>query len=433
MSQPCAVAKCNRTSRGLCDCCTQHLCLQHLSEHNASLISQLNPLTDELNALGDRFSTLNIQEVVGGCRQKLEEWRMDCHQKIDCLFERKCQELDRLVDKKVKKQQEEILQIKSKIAELIRDQETTRQDIDELTSTIHHLKQQMDKIDQTCLTITTRPLLIDDKLICIKEATEHELDLSTLSPHHKEICRPAGSRKVIYSNDQFLLMHQKPNLCLVDREMNTVKKVLWTHGDIHDMCWSATLNRFIVIGGRIVYLLDENTMSIDNVQTIEERNWVSCTCSDTFLFLSRNGRDSSVMKFRLLPLIELVMKWKSPNICAQAEYIQDILYNGETLGVIIQNKSERSLRIELRSADTLDCIWSLRFDTVCNENLGFRCCLLTCDEWLVVDYETERLLHITKYGKLKTTIKYNASPYRVNLFANMLVVSTTNGVNFHKI
>ena len=35
------------------------------------------------------------------------------------------------------------------------------------------------------------------------------------------------------SNDRFLLMHQKPNLCLVDREMNIVKEVLWTHDDIH--------------------------------------------------------------------------------------------------------------------------------------------------------------------------------------------------------
>ena len=112
MSQPCAVTKCNRTSRGLCDCCTQHLCLQHLSEHNASLISQLNPLTDEINALGDRLKTLNIQKLVGDCRQKLEEWRMDCHQKIDRLFEQKCQELDRLIDEKVKKQQEEIVRNK---------------------------------------------------------------------------------------------------------------------------------------------------------------------------------------------------------------------------------------------------------------------------------------------------------------------------------
>jgi hypothetical protein len=433
MSQSCAVNKCNRTSRGLCDCCTQHLCLQHLSEHNASLVSQLNPLTDEINALGDRLKSLNIQKVVGNGRQKLEEWRMDCHQKIDFLFEQKCQELDRLIDEKVKKQQEEIVQIKSKVAELIREQETTRQDIDLLTSTIHHLKEQMDKVEHTYFRISTRPLVIDDKLICIKETTKHELDLSALPPFYKIIERSVGSRMAINSNERFLLMHQTPNLCLVDREMNVAKVVLWTHDDIHDICWSVALNRFIVLGGKIVFLVDENTMSIDNVQAIQEQNWLSCTCSDTFLFLLTNGSASSIVKFRLLPSIELVKEWKSPDTCACSETIHGILYNDGTLSVIIKNISEKSLRIELRSAETLDCIWSLQFDTVCNQKIVFRCCLLTSDEWLVTDYETKRLLHITKDGKLKATIKYDDNPYRVNLFANMLVVSRKGGVNFHKL
>jgi len=70
---------------------------------------------------------------------------------------------------------------------------------------------------------------------------------------------------------------------------------------------------------------------------------------------------------------------------------------------------------------------------VCKQNLVFRCCLLTDDEWLVIDYEKERLLHITKDGKLKATIKYDPNPYRANLFANMLVVSTIDGLNFHKL
>jgi hypothetical protein len=41
MSQLCATQKCERTVRGLCDCCKQQLCLQHLNKHNLSLINQL--------------------------------------------------------------------------------------------------------------------------------------------------------------------------------------------------------------------------------------------------------------------------------------------------------------------------------------------------------------------------------------------------------
>ncbi len=431
MSRPCALIKCIRASRGLCDCCQKHLCLQHLNEHNATLITQLNPLTDEINALGDRLRAINIRKGMGESYRKLEQWRMDCHQKIDQLFEQKCEELDRLVEEKVKKQQKELVRIQTKIAELIREQETTRQDIDSLTSSIDQLKKQMDNIEQTSLTINARPLLIDDSFIRIKST--NELDLSTLPPVNKTINCPSGNKVLIHSNDRFLLMHQKPNLCLVDQQINIIKEVLWNHDTIYDMCWSATVNRFITIGKKSISLLDENTLATDNVQTIERRDWLSCTCSETSLFLSTNEGGSSIIKFSLLPSIKLLKEWKYPQTCARDEVIDNIKYNNGTLGLIINHTSEKSLRMELRSIETLHHVWSLRFDSVCRQHTVFRCCLLTGDEWLVTDYETKRLLHVTKDGKLKRTISYDPTPGCASLFSNMLVVSRTGGINFHKL
>jgi hypothetical protein len=139
------------------------------------------------------------------------------------------------------------------------------------------------------------------------------------------------------------------------------------------------------------------------------------------------------MKFTLLPTIELIKEWRSPHTCASDEIIQSIVYNDGMLGVVIKNKTKKSLRLELKSAETLDRIWSLGFDTVCNRNIVFRCCLLINDEWLVMDYETKRLLHVTKDGELKTTIPYDGDLRSANLFAKMLVVSTIGDVNFHKL
>jgi hypothetical protein len=431
MSQPCAATKCPRTSRGLCDCCQQNLCLQHLSEHNASLISQLNPLADEINALGDRLKSLNIEKITISGHKKLEQWRMECHQKIDRLFQQKSKELDQLVDGKVKKQQQKLVRIQSKVAALIGEQETTRQDIDSLISTIHHLKEQMNKIEDTCFNIDTHPLVIDDSYIHVREI--NELDLSILSPACKTINRPAGSEVVINSNDRFLLMHQKPNLCLVDPEMNIVKEVLWNHDDIWDICWSSTIKRFILVEGKRFFLINDETMTINNVQTIKERKWLSCTCSETSLFLSTNEQASSIMKFTLLPTIELIQEWKSPHTCGQDEIIHSIVYNDGTLGVVIKNMTEKSLRFELKSRETLDRIWSLGFDTACNQNIAFQCCSLACNQWLVTDYETKRLLHVTKDGKLRTTIPYDTIPYQANLFAGMLIISSNHGLKFHEL
>ncbi|CAF4327922.1 unnamed protein product, partial [Rotaria sp. Silwood2] len=283
MPPTCSTKKCTRISRWLCDCCQQNLCLRHLNEHNALLISQLYPLTDEINVLGNCLNTLDIQKIIDNNREKLEQWRQDCYKAIDCLFEQKCQELHQLVNEKIGQQRKEVNQVQLKITKLFNAQEANRQDIELLISTIRQLETKMNKLEETCCTINTRPLIIDDALISIKNMTEYELDLSTLSPISRTIACPKNSIGLLTGNDQYLLKHQKPNLCLFDREMNVVKQTLWPYDAINDMCWSSALDRFIVLTENNIFLINENTMSIDNVDTIEERDWGSCTCSDTVL------------------------------------------------------------------------------------------------------------------------------------------------------
>jgi gas vesicle protein len=435
MSHPCAIAKCNRASRAPCDCCQQDICLQHLNEHNASLVFRLHPLTDEINAVGNRLDKLNIQEALDDSRRKLEQWRDDCHQKIDGFFAQKYQELDGLIEMKVGKQREEIKQIQSKMVERIQEQETTRQEIDLLTSNIRRLEENMTNIEQICFQINTRSLVIDDSFIHIQEMNEHEIDLSTLSSVYKTINRSNESYTSLTSNERYLLMHQAPNLCLVDREMNIVKQVEWSYYAICDMCWLPMLARFIIIEKENVFLVDQNTMSIDIARMIETRKWRSCTFSNSFLFLSTWELGSSIAKFSLLPSIKLVREWKSPHTCAKNEIIHDIVCNNDVLALMVMNGLDKNMWIELKSSETLDRIWLFRLNIVRNEGIQFRCCLLTGDEWLVADYNTNRLLYISKDGKLKKTIEYSPTPYRATLFGpKLLVVSTKNGgINFHKL
>ena len=403
MSQSCAANKCNRTSRGVCDCCQQNLCLQHLTEHNASLLSQLDPLTDQINELDGRLKSLNIEQAFN-YRQKLEEWRDDCHQKIERLFERKSKQLDRLIDEKIKKHQKEIREIQARIGELIREEEATRQDIDSLTSTIQQLKEEMDKIGSTRFNIDTRPLIIDEKAIDLKESDE--LDISSISPICKTIDRLEESSKAFASNDRLLLIHQAPNLCLFSPEMNLSKQTSWPHGQINDMCWSETLNRFFVIGKDVAFLVNEDALTIDSVPTIPKRKWLSGTCSDTALFLVTNEVASSVVKFTLRPKIELSKEWKSPQTCSRYEHIDDINYDCEKLCLMIWNINSNSLRIELKYIETLATIWSLQLDDANSQKIAFRCCSFPGNEWLVVQHATGSLLQITKDGKLKKVIKY---------------------------
>jgi hypothetical protein len=405
-----------------------------LNEHNDLLNSQLNPLVDEINALSERLKTFNIQDIVGDCRWKLEQWRQDCYEKINHFFEQKSHELDRLVAEKLNRQRERTTHIRSKVAELIHDQEATQQDIDTLTSTIRQLEKEMNNIEQAHFQINTRPLLVDDSIIQFEDIYEHDFDLSALSPAYRTIVRPQGSCRALASNGRLLLIHQAPNLCFLNTELTKVKQVLWPYDAIGDMCWSSTLNRFIVISKKNVFLVDENTMSIESVQAITKQSWFSSTCFDDELFLSTDECGSSIVKLRLLPSITVVKEWKSPKTCTTDEWIDDIGYNNGALAVVIRNKIEQSIRMELRCCKTLDRLWSLLLDIKYDRDIPFRCCSLDCNGWLVADYNAGRLLHITRGGKMKQTITYKAIPLRIAKFtSNMLAISTKTGLCFHKI
>ncbi|CAF3876771.1 unnamed protein product [Rotaria sordida] len=406
----CTINGCKRASRALCHCCQQNLCISHLNEHNDLLNSQLNPLVDEINILGNRLKTLNIQEKTRNYHQKLEQWRIDCHQKIDLYFEQKYQQLNQLIEEKIEKQQQEVTRVQSKLVELIREQDATHQDIDMLTSNINHLQKEINNIEQNPIHINIRPLLIDIDYIHINETDYQEFNLSTLSPPYKTINRSEGTARALANNDQYLLFHDAPNLCLVDRNLTLIRKSLSYHGRIADMCWSSTLKRFIVLELNDVYLVNENTMMIERIETIKKERWMSCTCSDTSLYLSTNVYGASILEFSLLPTIRLIKEWKCPDSCLETEDITCIKYNNETLALLIRNNLNKTMRMELKSSITFERIWSFQLDLEYNKEKTLRCCSLTDNEWLIADREKCRLIHVSKDGNMKRMLTYNDIP-----------------------
>ncbi|CAF4266725.1 unnamed protein product, partial [Adineta steineri] len=335
----------------------------------------------------------------------------------------RCLELDRLVTVKLDTQREKTIEVQSKIAELLREQDVTRNDIDTLTSHIHHLKRELDTIEQIHSRIDTYSIVIPNHLIQIEGLTERKVDLSHLSPVYKTINRSGGNCKVIAINGDFLLMQKGNNLCLIDREMIIIKKSPYFHDSIFDMCWSSILANFIVIGENGIYVVDENTMAIETQQSIEKRTWFSCTCSDAFLFVSTFEAESSIVKFSMSPTVAAIKEWKTPDTCASDERIDNIVYNNSTLALMISNARTGIMRIELRASDTFDRIWTLTLDITRSTHISIRCCALNCGEWLVADFNTDCLVQITNDGKIKRKIPYDTAPYRIALFGPDLLVS----------
>jgi hypothetical protein len=167
---------------------------------------------------------------------------------------------------------------------------------------------------------------------------------------------------------------------------------------------------------------------------IEKKKWLSCTCSDASLFLTANEYGSDIVEFNLLSSFNLVEQWSAPKSCDINESIHNIAYNNETLALLLSDKSNGKVHMELRSSKTLDRLWSLPLDIALTGGRITRLCLLKNDECLVVDYTNSRLLQISKDGKLKFTHKYTPIPQNAVLFgSNILAIRTTNCVNFYRV
>lgn len=363
----------------------------------------------------------------------MEEWRVESHQTIDHFFRQKCRKLDEQVAEKINKQREEISQIQSKTAELIREQHATRHDLDLLATKIRSLEREINKIERTSLNIKTQPLAVRGTWITIEESVKHQIDVSNLPPICKSIEVYDKSSLVVASNDRFLLMHQASNLCLVDRNLTIVKQCLWDFSKIFDMCWSGVLDRFIVINEHTVFLVDPSKLSIDKISTAEEQEWYSCTCLDRSLLLSTYEYGSSIVEYSLLPVMQSIRHWKPPISCEKDEAINHIRSNNITLALLISQENTKLVHIELRTPETLERLWFLRLDTMNVNQKMFSCCLVNDDEWLVCDHENRRLIHVTGDGKMKTMCNYNSVPYCPCMFgSDTLVVNTRESINFHK-
>ena len=433
MSQTCWIDSCKRSSCALCHCCRQNICLIHLKEHQDFLVSRLSPLKVRITVLDDRVKALNIENFTDDIRQKLEQWRVECHEKIDSFFKQKCHELDQRVSQKLDKQREETSEIQSKLTNLIQEQDVTHRDLDLILTKIRDLELEMDSIEKAPFNVQNRSLKIDERWITIEESYKHRFDISSLPPVYKTIDIPGGIGPEAASNNHFLLVYQKPNLCLMDRTLTVVKQDEWRHGRITDICWSSATDRFIVATKDNILTVDQNNLSIGQLSIDQKQKWHSCTCFNKSLFLSTFETCSSIFEYSLLPSIQLIKQWKSPDTCQEDEVINQMIYHNETLVLLITSTLNRILHLELRSSKTLDRLWSLPVNIEKRTMKLFRFYSVNGGEWLVADHENSRLALITGDGEMKATSVYKPVPWSCFTFGpDMLAVISENSLKFHK-
>ncbi|CAF1153120.1 unnamed protein product [Rotaria sordida] len=438
MSQLCAIPTCKYKSSTLCSCCNKNICIEHVKEHNDLRKSELKSLNDETITLNDQFKTFDIDKLIKDSCEILDKWKDDCHKIINCYYEQKFQELERFLTQKIDQYRKEIDQIQSTIIDSIDNEKFTEKNLQSLKLTIYDIKQEINKMKEKGIQINIRPFILDNHTISIKDSKPNAFNINTSilsSPYHTIECID-GWQSELASNDQSILISLSNNLCLFDRDLNLIKKSLWTYECIYDMCWSSTLSNFIVITNKNkVYRIHETTLSIERIYGIEDKDWLSCTCSDTYLYLTTREIGSNIFQFKLLPLIRPVKQWQPPYSCKPHESIHAIQYNNRTLALIIRKSFGGVINIELRSSTTLNRIWTLPLD-IRSSGVWSRinCSSLQYDEWLLAHTSTSRFFHISKDGNLNIIHEYHPKFNNALMFgSNILVIHLGKKVHFHKL
>jgi len=394
--------------------------------------NSLDDLADRINSLNDRLTISNIEIMISDSRQKLDKWRRDCYFIIDRLYEQKSREFDRHVAEIVDKQRKEINRIRSNMATLIHKQDILHKDIDYITTMTRQIEQEIDETKEKYLQINIHTLEIDENLIEFQNLNDIHHSSLFQTPH-KTFNYLDQSSKLLCTNEHYLLVHHNSNLCLLDKELNIIKEKSWTHGWIMDICWSSTLARFLVLTRNYLFLIDESTMSFVRIQKIPKLSWWSCTSSDTCLYVTTKDWASNIYQFTLWPSIQLLKRWQPPQTCQQDETINDIIYKKEKFALMIYNRLTKTKSIQLRNATTFDHIWSLDIG-IDYDARTIRCCLFNHDEWLVIDWNTSNIFHISNDGKLKLTYDYHPSPSCAAILGtNLLAISTSDGIHLHKL
>lgn len=435
MSRPCAILECKRVSRALCYCCQQNLCRDHLNEHDDLLNSRLNPIADEVNILKDRINNIDRRTIFSNLQEQLNQWRTEAHRRVDSFYDEKRNQINTIIDAKLNNYTKAIDHIRITVKQLIDKQETTVEDLNTIEERLQIIRGDFAQIEDQAIDLRICPLDIDDKLIEIDdENTKQDFDISTLTPAVYTINRSKESYKAVSTNNRTLLMHHDNQLCLYNQNLILLKKLPWNHEWIRDICWSSTISRYFLITLTDIFTLDETSMSIEQIVTGLRHKYRSCTCSNTSFYVTTDEFGSSICEYRLQPQIELICQWRPADLCRANEMTQDIAYHNGKLAFIIANQTTMTQRMELRVAQRFEPIWSVEFNIVDQLNDAYHLCLFNYNEWIVTDWRTKQLFHITNDGQIKSRQTYDQIPYRCCQFgSNLLAISAKSSLNFHRL
>ncbi|CAF0951433.1 unnamed protein product [Adineta steineri] len=253
------------------------------------------------------------------------------------------------------------------------------------------------------------------------------LDICQLGEPFRTITKIEYSPFAMVANDQYMLIQNGPNICLLNAKMKVVREIEWIYEKISDLCWNTKLNRIYIISDYKVFTMNPETMNYHKI--LEEKYYQNCACSHDTLYLN------------IHPLQEVLVHsfsdllWsKSVFMCRGDDLIDGMSYNAGKLALTMNSRHGTKPHVVILSTTTYDCLFEI---TITDAFGSQRCSIssLSSSGWLVNDSGTYNIHHLTENNILRMTPIYKyGHPYNVIRFgASYLAVSTKTNINLHKL
>lgn len=166
------VEACKREAETHCYHCSQDVCSRHFLEHKNSIQEQLPLFVDEVNVIYDRLrraaekeSTFVPPSLLAAYGQ-LEQWRVDCHQQIDFVYNQFRLRIDDIVQDckhqdthKSMKLLESLEKMREQVNELLKENDVTHRQLEVLKRQLETIKQtELEPVEYPDIHVTTEEL-----------------------------------------------------------------------------------------------------------------------------------------------------------------------------------------------------------------------------------------------------------------------------------
>jgi hypothetical protein len=304
---------------------------------------------------------------------------------------------------------------------------------------IKEIKLNLNKIDQLINPIEENKIISCLKVECSKEFNSYHFCLSPQNSFYPYLISPKQIINIssdknwfaLSTNEKHLLIIGKSKIYLFNKNFKIINEKLFIHQGIKDICWSKTLEKFILISPKQIYILDENKMIIKPFKLYFNINkcWQRGTSSETFLFLSTFGENPSIIIFNLYPSIQFNKQYQKEIISHKNQIINDIKYADNHLAIIIEDNLNNQSYFQLRELKDFQLIWIVSLGNGWN----YRSTLFNHRYWIISDYYNNRFIHILNDGNISKIENYFSKPENIiSWIHNQIIIRTIQNINIHQ-